>query len=198
MIKPPTAINGKGKWSNRLGISKEVWENSFTLLLKTTKDSKLQWFQIRILHSILTTNRSVSKFKMQQNDACTFCGSHSETISHLLWECENVQSFWRKLSDLLNRRCSNFHNFKFNVNLVLFGNADHFSIDRTTSLIILMGKFHIYRCKVQNAPLNLSSFIRELYHRYQIELHTQENSNDFKSIWFPYIQLFQSLLWNEA
>ena len=57
---------GKSKWASVTDISNEDWHNAFSFLKWTTKDTKLRWLQYRILHSILTTNRSVSKLKENQ------------------------------------------------------------------------------------------------------------------------------------
>ena len=46
----------------------------------TTTDPRLIWLQYRIIHNILTTNKSVSKFKHDQSEKCSFCGIQSESI----------------------------------------------------------------------------------------------------------------------
>ena len=150
MIKNETLVTGQSTWSTALGISAEKWKNNFASLKSLTFDTKLRWFQYRVLHHILSTNRSVSKFKREQSELCTFCGAHSETIQHLLWQCKKVQTFWNDLSDLLNRRCTHTHNFSFNECLILFGQSDLITIttDKICNFIILTAKFHIYKCKV--------------------------------------------------
>ena len=148
LIENPITITGQNKWCNSIGIIPETWINSFRTLIETTKETKLHWFQFRILHSILSTNRSVSKYNVEQNDACTFCGVHSETILHLLWQCDKVQLFWKELCSILNRRCTHARNISFSQNLVIFGQSDQIRTDITCKLIILMAKFYIYRYKI--------------------------------------------------
>ena len=74
----PTGIN---KW-----VTKEFdmlrWKDMFKLLHQTTNDNNLIWLQTRILHHILTTNKSVSKYDQNQTHLCTFCKCTSETIEH--------------------------------------------------------------------------------------------------------------------
>ena len=55
-------ITGFTRWCKKTNISKEAWLSSFYILKRTTSDTKLRWLQYRILHYIITTNRSVSKF----------------------------------------------------------------------------------------------------------------------------------------
>ena len=162
---------GKGKWASVTDISNEDWHNAFSFLKWTTKDTKLRWLQYRILHSILTTNRSVSKFKENQSDLCSFCNRDSETIIHLFYECTVVEKFWKDLSFLLNKRCKHSNNFQINKNkrLILFGQSDNVYTDNICDVIILMAKFYIYRCKVNGTSLILKNFIHELYNRYCME-----------------------------
>ena len=39
----------------------------------TTQETKLRWFQYRILHRMLTTNSFAYKLKLLDSEACTFC-----------------------------------------------------------------------------------------------------------------------------
>ena len=158
------------------------------------RDTKLRWFQFRILHQILTTNRSVSKYNVNQSHLCTFCNCKSETIRHLFWGCEKVKDFWNELSSLIKQRCKNAFNFSFSENLVLFGQYDYIYTDEICNLIILMAKYFIYRCKVQNTAINLNIFVKELYTRYLSEKILERDSQDFINKWFPYKDLFKGLL----
>ena len=185
---------GQIKWNTINDIDEEQWRKSFYILKTTTSDTKLQWFQIRLLHYILTTNRSVSKFMENQSDLCEFCGSHSETIQHVMWHCPRVQLFWNDLSNILKSRCPHIKNLVFNENLILFGQCSTIIIDKICQLIILMAKFSIYRSKVQKTTLNLRHFIKEIYHRYNVEMHIHDNSEKFQLSWTPYSQLFKSLM----
>jgi len=94
MINIEKEITGHIRWSKGNEMLRGDWEHCFDLLKNTTHDTKLRWLQFRILHYILTTNRSVSKYKIGQDSKCSFCGAHSETIQHLLWKCIHVQCFY--------------------------------------------------------------------------------------------------------
>ena len=181
------------KWKKQINISKEDWKRMFTNLKRTTRDSKLFWLQYRINHSILSTNRSVSKFNNEQNHLCQFCSLHSETIHHLLWKCHKVQKFWQKLCFLINKRCSNAHRFKFEEKYILFGLGEKIYTDKICDFITLNAKFYIYKCKVQHIDLNIDTFMTNIYYRYQIEKLNNHNSVTFRNSWGPYLNLFKSL-----
>ena len=194
LIASEKNITGFERWCKKTNISKEAWLSSFQFLKRTTSDTKLRWLQYRILHYIITTNRSVSKFIPGQNSNCTFCGAHSETIIHLFWECNFVQRFWKDFSFMINKKCVHSHNFKFTENLIIFGKCNMIYTDKIFDLIILVAKFYIYRCKVQNKPLNIHIFIKEIYRRYLIEKIISKNSISFKNNWTPYVPLFKGIL----
>ena len=185
---------GSKKWAEAVGLSEEDWISGFSFLKFTTKDTKLRWFQLRILHSILTTNRSASKFIEGQTDLCTFCNNHSETIKHLFWDCENVKIFWLELTNMINNRCKHSHQFKVNVKLVLFGQSEYLYTDEVCNLIILLAKLYIYRSKVNNSALSLRCFIRELFARYNAEKNICNSSQQFINNWSNYLDLFKSLI----
>jgi len=64
-IKRKTKITGFDRWFREIEVEYEDWVKSSRILLYTTKDTKLRWLHFRIIHHILTTNRSVSKYIMK-------------------------------------------------------------------------------------------------------------------------------------
>ena len=185
---------GRDKWILELNIDQDEWLGYFAHLKRTTPDTKLRWLQLRINHHILTTNRSVSKYKDNQTDLCHFCNQHSETIQHLLWRCNIIKKFWNELISLINQRCKHAHRLEIDEKLAIFGQSQNIYTDRVLDLIILMAKFFIYRSKVQDTPLLLKCFVREVYNRYCAEKIIRKNSNQFKIDWCAYTELFKSLM----
>ena len=194
MVTEDIEATGLKRWTKHIEISKTEWQYLFRKLKSTTTDTKLRWFQYRILHHILSTNRSVSKFDHTQDHLCTFCKLKSETIIHLLWECPTSNLFWKDLEKVINLRALHAHNFRFTQSLVIFGKCEIIKTDSICDLIILLGKFYLYRCKVQNNEVNLKMFIRELYNRYSVEKEISKNSPLFKTQWAPYTNMFRALM----
>ena len=194
MIPKEKEITGYKRWTNNTDFTKTDWEKCFNLLKFTNSDTKLRWLQFRILHHILSTNRSVSKYNIDQIDRCSFCGAHSETILHLLWTCRYVQQFWNNLASSINKKCYHANKFRFTKSLVIFGKCKEIVTDNICNLIILLAKYFIYRSKVQNQTLNFKAFISELHKRYIIEKLINENSVKFKNNWSPYLTLFKGIL----
>lgn len=185
---------GFKKWGNLTGLSYEEWLSSFTLLKFTTKDTKLRWLQLRILHSILTTNRSVSKFRDYQTDLCSFCNNHSETIQHLFWECDVVKKFLGDLTDMINKRCKHSYQFRLNRNLIIFGHSECMYTDDICNLLILQLKMYIYRSKVRGTGLSLRCFIHDFFNMHSSEKIISKDKQQFLNKWSPYLELFKSLM----
>ena len=191
MIHKKEISKGILKWWKTNNFEENL---AFLKLKKTTQDTKLRWFQFRLLHNILTTNLSVSKFNPAQSNLCEFCKKEKESIKHLFWDCFHVKTFWNELEKKITERNPLAKNFKVKENLILFGIDNDFVTDTVCDLVLLLGKFFIYRCKVQKINLSFNYFLRELYSRYRQEKHIHMNSNYFQNNWHPYINLFRSLM----
>ena len=101
LMSPKSQIKSKGmgKWANTFDLGEDMCKKIFRLPFVITKNSKLQWFQTRINHRILGTNRSLFKMKITQSPLCSFCRETDETIEHLFWECDHVQSLLHRATD---------------------------------------------------------------------------------------------------
>ena len=62
------------------------WDKSYILPFYCTKETKLQTCQFKLLHRKFATNDYL----------CTFSEQNTESLIHLFWECEFVQTFWQK------------------------------------------------------------------------------------------------------
>ena len=186
---PPTAVL---KWN--LSYDNLNWRRIFGKCFKVSKDTQLQWFQVRTLHRILPTNRYLKMCKIVESHDCTFCNTDIETVEHLLWECNYVQLFWKELLKLLREKCTHCDRFAFSKELVIFGLKENVMLDNAIDFIILFAKFFIYKCKLEKViPLN-KNFIKCLITRLKIERHNasaQKKFNVFKANWLPYNLLLE-------
>jgi hypothetical protein len=79
-------LNCEEKWTEALNVIL-IRKETYSLPFITTKSSKLQWFQYRIIHRILGTNSLLYKISKKPNDKCSFC-SEVERIEHIFWSCK--------------------------------------------------------------------------------------------------------------
>ena len=193
VTKTPTGIN---RWAEK-EFDMSNWNHMFKILHQITNDNNLIWLQTRILHHILTTNKTVSKYDPQQTNLCTFCKHTAETIEHLFWSCQVTSNFWRELQTRINSRCKNSHNFHFNIDYVLFGVSNNLKTDKVIDLLNLQAKHFIYLSKVKSVHPNLTAFSKIFFKRYKIEKTIANNSQktkQFEITWFPYLDLFRGIL----
>lgn len=197
-IKKKVPIRGLKTWEKFLNkplIKNKIFEN----LQRNIKDTKLKWLQYRILHNILTTNKSVAKYDLDKSEKCSFCEKYPESIEHLFWKCKHIRKLWSKLEHFLTEKCPHIINLKFDQALVLinFIHVPELQTDSVLDLIILVVKQFIYRCKFNKTKPTINFLKFELYRRYEIEKEMALSAgkmNVFKFRWGPYLNLFKSLI----
>jgi hypothetical protein len=135
------------KWSDKLNITFEAkdWKIFYSLPFNLTTDTKVQWFQVRILHRILGTNDLLYKMNMAGNSYCTFCRKESETIEHLFCRCHITKLFISNLISLLQSFPA------YDETVLLFGFKDSRLLSE--NILLLHIRLFIYHCKIKSYPL---------------------------------------------
>ena len=94
------------KWRQDLGTdfceSIINYGNLHKEVYKVTNVPKLRSFQYRLLQRALVTNIHLYKWKMREDDLCSFCKLEAETIQHLFVMCPIVNSLWEDVWNLLD------------------------------------------------------------------------------------------------
>ena len=181
------------KWSQQYPTRTE-WKAVFAKAHKITPDPQLKWFQVRLLHRLLPTKRFLYLRKLVDAKDCTFCGVEEETLSHLFWNCHYVQDFWNRFQNWLCNNCCNCTPPIFSEQLILFGSDGNFRTDGVIDLLILIGKFYVYTCRLQETLPNFIAFTSIVKDRYSIERYrcfTHGLGHKFRLAWFPYLSLVE-------
>ena len=184
----PTCIR---KWEETFTETELDWKQIFIKPFKTTIDCQLRWFQVRIIHRIIPTQKYLFLCKLSDTPLCIFCNAEEETLKHLLWECPFVHKFWVDIKNWMET-CQN--NIIFSDILVILGVKQHERTDPIHDLIILLGKFYIYKCKLQNTTPSIVAFQNVVKHRYKVEKHSHFLKGtlcEFEQLWHPYLTLVQ-------
>ena len=63
--------------------------------------TKLQWFQVSIIHRLLPTKKYLYDIKAVDSPNCYFC-CQEETIPHMLWSCPETFSLIQQLNQRLS------------------------------------------------------------------------------------------------
>ena len=188
----PTSVQ---KWQQIYPDDNLRWKSIFLSTFKVTQENKLRWFQYRILHRQIPTQKYLFVRKLADNPTCIFCDEEEDSVQHLLWSCPVSQNFWTKLTSLLSDTCQNSRGLTLSELYVIFGLKAYHNRDKVLDLIILLAKFHIYKCKLQNSLPNIKHLKNIIKNRYYIEKCNSQikgTQTEFELIWLPYIELIEN------
>ena len=88
------------KWNLIYNFDKETWKNIYKFPFQKGISTTLQWFQIRIVHRILSNRHFLHKIKIKDSPLCLYC-SQEETLTHMLWSCPKTQDILNELKTWL-------------------------------------------------------------------------------------------------
>ena len=132
------------------------WDKSYISPFYCTKETKLQTFQFKFLHRRIATNDYLFKIGISLTDICTFCEQNTETLIHLFWNCEFVQTVWQNVQHWLIQYQIKPQDFSLSLSTCLG------LVDSTEDILLhhalLIGRYHIYSSKVKKTLPNLDVF----------------------------------------
>lgn len=89
--------------SNEASISHNgKMEALWDIYWKTPVPPKIRVCRWTIFHDILPTRTNLIKRGMEVNPLCILCKTKLETITHLLWECNQTKGMWAQFFPLPN------------------------------------------------------------------------------------------------
>ena len=132
---------------------------------------------------------------MNKNDSalCTFCNEKEETITHLFWECQYIEHFWKQLSDFISNHTSNIiTNWgKLDKLDILFGNP---LFEDPLNLKLIKSKQSICGMKTKKFLPIFETFKTQLHHIYKTEKYIAKKKQDLETYrvkWEHYRALFE-------
>ena len=165
--------NRDPKISIHLKEGKIKYEEYYLLPRKVMFHVKSFVFQYKFLKNILVNNFGLKKWKIIQNDFCTFCNIECETLLHLFWDYDKIKAFWQHI-----RQWCTGKSIYFDVKLqdILLGNLEKEPI---YNIILFLGKQFIHSCRNNNEPkqLNIESFIAYVKFYKQTEFNISVKNN---------------------
>jgi hypothetical protein len=183
-IKTPTAIE---QWISEFPFFDDTdFKAIFMLPAYTTKDTKLHCFQYKILHRIFPCNYLLTKWKIKNDIACSYCNL-PDTIEHYFYECCECKTFWLFVENWF-RKISNVY-IPLRITNILFGIPFKQSQDKmliTLNFIILHGKWYLYMCKREQKCIFTLSFLKYLKHVLKIEKEiniVRKTEHEFDETW---------------
>ena len=163
-------IHSQEKWKNIIDVKDLEWKKVYKLAMSCTIDNRLKNFQYKLLHRIVSTNTFLLKIQKAPSSLCGFCLCNPETLEHLFWECQEIQSFWADIYIYMQNRIAGF---SFNRKKVFFGDPN---CSDAENIVILSAKKYIFNAKCHNYKIDLKGFRQILK-----DIETVERNISFKN-----------------
>ena len=154
--------------------------------LKITRDTKLQWFQYRLINRILPikTYMYLKKVGLLENDLCSLCGELNENIQHVFFYCNKSKNLWFRLEQFIYDKINK--DIVFNLKDILFGlPSDAFN---PVNFIVLVSKVYIYLCCKRGDDLNIFALLNFINKKYNVEKNMQ--FHNFSKKWSEWSNIF--------
>jgi exonuclease III len=179
------------KWNKDLTLQDNNvnWKKIYKLPFLITLDTRLRYFQYKLLHRILPTNKFLALIKIKDSDSCSLCGKNVESVLHLFVECEEVSQLWLDLQQWL-ALCGYIHIDHLQPSDIILGNPDE---DISFNFTILIAKFVIYRCKFNNRKPTIAAVKAYLKYVMEIEKYIAVTNNKVDKFYGKWASLLHKL-----
>ncbi len=155
----------KSKWTDFV-IADEEWKHIFRTVFSITRDSYIQWFQVRIIYNILGTNSLMFKMKLLKHNICTFCKQCEETLMHLFWNCQKVKSLIEKINETLFTKMLSNCLSEIDCKLFMLGSTKPEKL--SLNMLCLEVKRYIFKCRKDNCIPNYDGLLHSLAFSYKV------------------------------
>ena len=137
---------------------------SFVAIPKMIEGPYQKYFQFRLLHSRIVTNKKLHTIKSSDTKTCPICHEAEETIKHAFLECRFVVTLWNQKEGW----CKNITDkcIRFNEIEKLFGLN---SSDRIIDKVIMCTKLVIYNNRKTGKRHHINDVKRMVYSQLSLE-----------------------------
>jgi hypothetical protein len=151
------------------------WKFVHNFVFENSRDTYIQWLQTRIVHRILGTKSLLYKMKIVNDNLCSFCKKHEETLTHLFWECEHIQPIINYIKYSMNLNNINFPNISCQD--VLLGICS----EKMTpiNILFLEMKRYVFICKKHSKIPTVPGLKNSFQLAWEIQKHTICQGSEF-------------------
>ena len=183
----------KVKWHEDLQIffNDQTWQHFFNIWFKTVSDPYLKWFQYRILHRILGTQKHLHRMEISQSSKCLLCMSNEETLIHLFYFCHKSRNLWHQLENLIYRKTG--FSTTFNSDDVLLGYRYNNQNSIALNMIIIVTKNYIFSSSRNALEINIKNLISKIQNIFEEQMavaRLDSNIVKFENSWCQLKKIF--------
>ena len=132
---------------------------------------KIKEFLFKVIHHICACNAMLFRWKISDTKSCIYCGNDSQTIKHMLWDCNCVKAFWIHLSNMLK--------IDISYQLLILGNENKTQNNMLSVILYLIYKKFLNDNDNTRNRLHLTKYIKEELKRkaliFNMNFNTSEN-----------------------
>ena len=140
VLKNASEIIRQNKWERELGEVSNYDRMKYNSVITELKEVALKDFQFKINNKILVTKYFLRRIGKIDENNCSYCNEHQETIFHLFIECAKIKQFWQQLKGWLSRNVNLTLNLDNKTSLFSYHNNN-----KLLSFIIVVAKQYIYK-----------------------------------------------------
>lgn len=189
-------LKKKHTWENRLNVQLDDQEffDLFKNVSLVTIATKYRDFQFRLLHNAVITNKHLYRYKMRDDNLCSFCALAEESILHLFFECTYVAQLWSDIKCYIDNKTavSISNNCEWSAECIFF-NCVHPTPSHVVNLIVVITKQYIYRQRCLGKKLYADALIKEFQQVYNTEYAIAKYKGKLEKHYAKWSQLDPSL-----
>lgn len=140
---------------------REEWSRICKRADVTTKETKLQSLQFKILHTITPCRKYLRQIRIMEDEHCPQCGQVDD-ITHFFFLCPGVQTFWISIVRWLENQV-NIKLDHITPKEAILGIDDLSSAGKVVNLILLHLRFYVHRQRLfHDSKFELVHWLAEL------------------------------------
>jgi hypothetical protein len=153
------------KLQAELGIAKEEWEDIF-MIPACILNTKIRVFQYKLLFGLLPCNLYLNRIQRSDTNKCGKCNELDDT-PHYIFECPYVVPFWNNFMNWWNAMTNSV--IFLDKRSALTGFIGLHDIFHTLNACLLLAKWHVYKCKLDESEVFFHNFLCDLKYSLDME-----------------------------
>lgn len=167
------------RWEEKLQVSIQYdkFLQCFEQLGKIVFSTKLRNFQFRYLHRAIFCNNTLYRWKIKDSPLCDFCHQEPGTLEHVFFACSITQTFWKSFITWYENTANT--KIVLSLEMVSLCNSE---MDLLNTLLIT-AKQYIFKCKIQDKPLNCFVFRNLVQEVIAFERKNAKEQHNYKAFY---------------
>jgi exonuclease III len=166
LLEEKATVKDQTRMNEEYDIEPSEWKHLYLLPRKVLIDERSREFQYKFLQNYVCTNVKLYQMKLVNNNMCSLCQQHAETVEHLFVNCVQVKSFWSNFKDWW---CKTYEQLIVLTSSVILLGHNPRNPNVALNHLLIIAKQYIYWCRLNNRKLNFPEYSRRVHYVSQME-----------------------------